>query len=256
MTIEGNLDVTLPVPDLRIEADTDGVFRAAAAEFQKASADAVAARGVFRVALSGGSTPKGLYSLLAADHALRSAIAWDQAEFFWSDERHVPPDHPESNYRMAQDSLLSRVPVRGDRVHRVRAEQPDAAVAAIAYEVDIRRTFDCYGEVPRFDLILLGLGTDGHTASLFPGTPALDESSRLVTANHVAALGADRITMTYPLLNAARLILFVVAGSEKAAAVRAVLQPDPHAPALPARFVQPEDGGVVWVMDRGAAGRL
>ena len=248
--------MTSPVPDVRIEADTNGVFRAAAAEFRKAGADAVAARGVFRVALSGGSTPRGLYSLLASDHALRSAIAWDQTEFFWSDERHVPPDHPESNYRMAQDSLLSRVPVRGDRVHRVRAEQPDAAVAAIAYEVEIRRTFDCYGAVPRFDLILLGLGTDGHTASLFPGSPALDEGSRLVTANHVAALGADRITMTYPLLNAARLVLFVVAGAEKAAAVRAVRQPDPDAPALPAGLVQPEDGQLIWVLDRAAAGGL
>jgi len=248
--------VTSPAPDLRIEADTDGVFRAAAAAFQKASADAVAARGIFRAALSGGSTPKGLYSLMASDHALRSAIAWEQAEFFWSDERHVPPDHPESNYRMAQDSLLSRVPVRGDRVHRVRAEQPDAAVAAIAYEVDIRRTFDCYGAVPRFDLILLGLGTDGHTASLFPGTPALDEGSRLVTANHVAALGADRITMTYPLLNAARAIMFVVSGSDKAAAVRGVLHPDPTAPELPARLVQPQEGGVAWVLDRRAASLL
>ena len=248
--------MTSPGPAVTVAADTEALFRAAAAEFQKASADAVAARGVFRVALSGGSTPKGLFSLLANDDALRSAIAWDQAEFFWSDERHVPPDHPESNYRMAQDSLLSRVPVRGDRVHRVRAEQPDAAVAAIAYEVEIRRTFDCYGEVPRFDLILLGLGSDGHTASLFPGTPALGEGSRLVAANHVATLGADRITMTYPLLNAARLVLFVVAGSEKAAAVRAVLQPDPDAPVLPARLVQPEEGKLMWVLDREAAGGL
>jgi 6-phosphogluconolactonase len=248
--------VTSPAPAVTVAADLDGVFRAAAAEFQKASAGAVAARGVFRVALSGGSTPKGLYSLLAADDALRSAIAWDRAELFWSDERHVPPDHPESNYRMAQDSLLSRVPVRGDRVHRVRAEQPDAAVAAIAYEVEIRRTFDSYGEVPRFDLILLGLGADGHTASLFPGTPALAEGSRLVTAHHVETLGADRITMTFPLLNAARLIMFVVAGPDKAAAVRAVLQPDPHAPALPAGLVQPQDGELVWVLDRAAAGRL
>lgn len=248
--------MTSPAPSVTVASDTDALFRAAAAEFQEASAEAVAARGIFRVALSGGSTPKGLYSLLATDFTLRSSIAWDQAEFFWSDERHVPPDHPESNYRMAQDSLLSRVPVRGDRVHRVRAEQPDASVAAIAYEVEIRRAFDTYGEIPRFDLILLGLGADGHTASLFPGTPALDERSRLVTANHVPSLGADRITMTYPLLNAARRILFVVAGSEKAAAVRAVLQPDPDAPVLPARLVRPEDGKVIWVLDRAAAGGL
>jgi 6-phosphogluconolactonase len=245
--------MTSPAPTVTVAADMDGVFRAAAVEFLRASAEAVAARGLFRVALSGGSTPKGLYSLLASDDAFRSTIAWDRADFFWSDERHVPADHPESNYRMAQDSLLSRVPVRGDRVHRVRAEQPDAAVAAIAYEVEIRRTFDSYGEVPRFDLILLGLGADGHTASLFPGTPALAERSRLVTANYVETLGATRITMTYPLLNAARLVMFVVAGSEKAAAVRAVLRPDPGTPELPARLVQPEEGQLVWVLDRGAA---
>jgi 6-phosphogluconolactonase len=247
--------VTTRTPDITVAADADAVYRAAAGVFARASADAVAARDVFSVALSGGSTPKGLYSLLATDETFRSAIAWDRGEFFWSDERHVPPDHPESNYRMAQDALLSGVPVKGNRIHRVRAELPDASVAAIAYEVDIRRTFDAYGSIPRFDLILLGLGADGHTASLFPGTAALGERSRLVTANQVPALG-ERITMTYPLLNAARLVMFVVAGAEKAAAVRAVLQPDPDAPALPARLIKPEDGEVVWVLDREAAGQL
>ena len=248
--------MTARAPDITIAADADALFRAAASVFQRVSADAVAARGSFTVALSGGSTPKGLFSLLATDEVLRSAIAWDRGAFYWSDERHVPPDDPDSNYRMAQDALLSRVPVRADRVHRVRAEQPDAAVAAITYEVDIRRTLDSYGEIPRFDLILLGLGADGHTASLFPGTPALAERSRLVTANRVETLGVDRITMTYPLLNAARLVMFVVAGSEKAAAVRAVLQPDPDTPELPARLVQPENGEVVWVLDRAAASQL
>jgi 6-phosphogluconolactonase len=242
-------------PDITVAADVDGLYRAAAGVFQRASADAVAARDVFRVALSGGSTPKGLYSLLATDETLRSAIAWDRAEFFWSDERHVPPDHPESNYRMAEEALLSRVPVRPNRIHRVRAELPDPSVAAIAYEVDIRRTFDSYGEIPRFDLMLLGLGADGHTASLFPGTPGLAERSRLVTANHVPDFG-DRLTMTYPLLNAARLVMFVVSGAGKAAAVRAVLRRDPATPEPPARLVQPEDGEVVWVLDSAAASQL
>jgi 6-phosphogluconolactonase len=247
--------VTTRTPEITVAADADALYRAAAGIFQRASAEAVAARGAFTVALSGGSTPKGLYSLLAGDETFRSGIAWNRGEFFWSDERHVPPDHPDSNFRMAEDALLSRVPVTATRIHRVRAELPDPAVAAIAYEVEVRRVFDCYDQVPRFDLLLLGLGADGHTASLFPGTPALAERSRLVTANHVPDLG-DRITMTYPLLNAARLVMFVVAGSGKAAAVRAVLHPDPEAPDLPARLVQPEDGEVVWVLDRSAAGQL
>jgi 6-phosphogluconolactonase len=247
--------VTTRTPEITVAADVDALYRAAAGVFQRASADAVAARDVFRVALSGGSTPKGLYSLLATDQRLRSAIAWDRAAFFWSDERHVPPDHPESNYRMAEEALLSRVAVKPNRIHRVRAELPDPSVAAIAYEVDIRRVFDSYGEIPRFDLILLGLGADGHTASLFPGTPGLAERSRLVTANHVPELG-DRITMTYPLLNAARLVMFVVSGAGKAAAVRAVLKRDPATPEPPARLVQPEDGDVVWVLDGDAASGL
>ena len=243
-------------PEIIVETDPASAYRAAAGAFQQACADAVDARGIFRVALSGGSTPEGLYSLMATDDAFRSAIAWDRSEFFWSDERHVPPDHPDSNYRMAQDALLSRVPIRGDRVHRVRAEQPDPSVAAILYEVEIRRVFDSYGDIPRFDLVLLGLGADGHTASLFPGSPALDERARLVTANHVDALDADRITLTFPLLNAARLVIFVVTGEGKAAAVRDVLQAGPETPELPARRVRPEDGRLSWVLDRAAASHL
>ena len=247
--------MTTRTPEITVAADVDALYRVAAGVFQRASADSVAARDVFTVALSGGSTPKGLYSLLATDETLRSAIAWDRTEFFWSDERHVPPDHPESNYRTAEEALLSRVSVPPNRIHRVRAELPDPSVAAIAYEVDIRRAFDCYGEIPRFDLVLLGLGADGHTASLFPGTPGLAERSRLVTANHVPELG-DRITMTYPLLNAARLVMFVVSGAGKAAAVRTVLKPDPDAPGPPARLVRPEEGDVVWVLDGEAGGQL
>ena len=247
--------MTTRTPEITVTADQAALYRVAAGVFQRASADAVAARDVFRVALSGGSTPKGLYSLLATDETLRSAIAWDRAEFFWSDERHVPPDHPQSNYRMAEEALLSRVAVKPNLIHRIRAELPDPSVAAIAYEVDMRRTFDSYGEIPRFDLVLLGLGADGHTASLFPRTEALAERSRLVAANHVPELG-DRITMTYPLLNAARLVMFVVAGPEKAATVRAVLKPDPDTPELPARLVRPQDGEVVWVLDGEAGGQL
>jgi 6-phosphogluconolactonase len=248
--------VTALLPDITVEANPPSAYRAAAGAFQRACAEAADARGVFRVALSGGSTPEGLYSLMATDESFRSAVAWERIEFFWSDERHVPPDHPESNYRMAQDALLSRVPIEAHRVHRVRTEQPDASVAAILYEFEIRRVFNSYGDIPSFDLILLGLGSDGHTASLFPGTPALHEGVRLVAANHVKAVEADRITMTFPLLNAAQLVMFVVTGAGKAAAVRDVLQPGPGTPELPARMVRPDDGRLLWIMDKAAAALL
>jgi 6-phosphogluconolactonase len=232
------------------------LYRAAAELFVQACVEAVEARGRFTVALAGGSTPKGLYTRLATDERLRTAVPWEKGDFFWGDERHVPPDHADSNHRMAHDAMLSRVPVVPARVHRVHSEQPDAAVAAILYEVELRRSLDSYGGIPRFDLLLLGLGADGHTASLFPGTDALSEQSRLVVANRVPALNTTRITMTFPLLNAARRVMFLVAGAEKAEPVRDILQPGPAAPELPARRVQPPQGTVDWLLDRTAAALL
>ena len=237
-------------------ADGEAVSRAAADLFQRACRDAVEGRGVFSVALAGGSTPKGLYSLLATDPSLRDSIPWDRVECFWGDERHVPPDHRDSNYRMAHEALLSRVPVRPERVHRVPSEQPDPAVAASLYEAELRHALGADRDVPRLDLILLGLGPDGHTASLFPGTHALSERRRLYAANRVDSLAADRITATLPLLNAARQVVFVVAGGEKAPAVRSILEPDADAPILPARLVRPERGTLHWVVDRAAARQL
>ena len=234
-------------------ADAAEVAQAAADLFRRACADAVGARGVCAVALAGGSTPKGLYSLLATDTSLRRSIPWDRIEFFWGDERHVAPDHRDSNYRMADEAMLSHVPVEPRRVHRVQTEQPDAAVAASLYEAELRRTLAADRDIPRLDLILLGLGPDGHTASLFPGTLALSERRRLFAANRVESLGTDRITATYPLLNAARQVVFVVAGAEKAPAVRSVLQPDANDPILPARLVTPERGTLHWLLDRAAA---
>jgi 6-phosphogluconolactonase len=244
------------VKDILVLADGEAVSRAAADLFQRACRDAVEARGVFSVALAGGSTPRGLYSLLATDPALRDSIPWDRVGFFWGDERHVPPDHPDSNYRMAHEAMLSRVPVRPERVHRVLSEQPDAAVAASLYEAEVRRAFAADRGVPSFDLILLGLGPDGHTASLFPGTEALSEQRRLFAANFVQKFGAHRITATFPLLNAARHVVFVVAGAEKATVVRDVLQPQPDTPVVPARLVRPGRGALRWILDRGAASRL
>lgn len=248
--------MTAPGSDILVLPDGEAVSRAAADLFQRACRDAVEARGVFSVALAGGSTPRGLYSLLATDPLLRDSIPWDRVEFFWGDERHVPPDHRDSNYRMAHEAMLSRVPVRPERVHRVPSEQPDPAVAASLYEAELRRTLDADRDVPRLDLILLGLGPDGHTASLFPGTHALSERRRVYAANRVDSLATDRITATFPLLNAARQVVFVVAGAEKAPAVRSILAPDADTPVLPARLVRPEGGTLHWVVDRAAARQL
>lgn len=194
------------------------------------------------VALSGGSTPKVLYQLLAEE--FRDQVSWASTQFFWSDERHVPPDHPDSNYRMAYESLLSRVPVPESNVHRVHSENPSAQEAADEYEKVI---------VPRLDLILLGLGADGHTASIFPGSDVLHETKRLVAAPWVEKLNTYRITMTLPLLNNGASILFLVSGAEKAQIVKEVLEGPKK---YPAQFVQPTDGELIWMLDRDAAAGL
>jgi 6-phosphogluconolactonase len=203
---------------------------------------ALAQKDSFTVALSGGSTPKVLYQVLAEE--FREQVLWSKVQFFWSDERHVPPDHPDSNYRMAHEALLSRVPVLESNVHRVRSENPSAQEAADEYEKTI---------VPRLDLILLGLGTDGHTASIFPGSEVLHETKRLIAAPWVEKLNAYRITMTLPLLNNGASVLFLVSGAEKAEIVKEVLEgPQKY----PAQFVQPTNGELIWMLDRDAARNL
>jgi 6-phosphogluconolactonase len=203
---------------------------------------ALAQKDSFTVALSGGSTPKVLYQVLAEE--FREQVLWSKVQFFWSDERHVPPDHPDSNYRMAHEALLSRVPVLESNVHRVRSENPSAQEAADEYEKII---------VPRLDLILLGLGTDGHTASIFPGSEVLHETKRLIAAPWVEKLNAYRITMTLPLLNNGASVLFLVSGAEKVEIVKEVLEgPQKY----PAQFVQPTNGELLWMLDRDAARNL
>ena len=183
--------------DLRIVDDLRGLSQAAAEEFVNQATGTVRASGRFTVALSGGSTPKSLFSLLAT--TFRDQLPWDKMFFFWGDERHVPPDHPESNYRMAYDALLSRVPVPAENVFRVPAENPDAKQAAADYEYTLRKFFQLSpGTFPRFDLILLGMGPDGHTASLFPGSPAENDTTHWVVGHRVPSLGTDRITLTFP----------------------------------------------------------
>jgi 6-phosphogluconolactonase len=206
------------------------------------------------IALAGGSTPRTLYRALAHG-ALRAQVPWSRIEFFWGDERHVPPDHPQSNYRMAHETLLSTVPVGPEQIHRIHAEEADAGAAASAYENEIRATVPAEEGPPRFDLILLGLGPDGHTASLFPGSDALSERERLCVANWVAAMNAYRITMTLPLLNAARAVMFIVSGADKAAIVRQVVRRDHPGPEFPAELVHP-DGELLWMLDREAASAL
>jgi 6-phosphogluconolactonase len=240
-------------PEVRIVNTPTDLFQAAAEEFLSQGNQAIAARGKFSVALSGGSTPRGLFSLLASGKI--PSIPWDKIFFWWSDERHVPPGDPESNYRMANEALLSKVPVPAGNVFRVRAEEKDTKLAASEYEQALRRFFALRpGEFPRFDLIYLGIGPDGHTASLFPGSAGLEEKSRLVIANWVEKFKTDRITFTYPVLNASACVTFLVSGPDKAPVLREVLEnPDRG---LPCQQVRPSHGRLVWLLDRAAASAL
>ncbi len=199
--------------------------------------------------LAGGSTPKAAYGILARDYA--ETVDWGRVHAFFGDERTVPPGHEDSNYRMAREALLDRVPVGG--VHRMRGELPPDEAAA-SYEEELRAFFGDEGP-PRFDLILLGLGEDGHTASLFPETSALEVTDRLVVANPVLKLDTTRITLTAPVLNAARAVIFLVAGESKAEALKEVLEGDADPRRYPAKLVQPADGPT-WMVDRSAAQRL
>jgi 6-phosphogluconolactonase len=239
--------------EIRVLNDSGGLFKAAAKEFSLLASSAVLTKGSFCVALSGGSTPKGLYTQLADKDA--PAVPWAQTSFFFSDERFVPPTDPESNFRMADEALLSKLRLRPQNIFRVPTEEPDPGAAARQYEQAIQTYFALSpGQFPRFDLILLGLGPDGHTASLFPGTSALREESRLVTSNRVEKLSADRITFTYPLINHAACVMFLVSGKEKAGILRQVFEDDKAD--LPAQKVRPANGKLLWLIDRAAAGAL
>jgi len=246
---------------IEVVATAANLFHAAAEEFVRVARAAIGAQGRFTVALSGGSTPKALYSLLAANYA---DFAWSRIFLFFGDERHVPPTDADSNYRMVNESLLTKIAIPAENVFRVTAENPDAAAAASDYEARLRRFFeldfgdrpgDRPGEFPRFDLILLGMGPDGHTASLFPDSPALDEQSRLVVANWVAKFNTHRITFTFPVLNRAAEVMFLASGADKADMLRQVLE-GKNAPTLPSQRVQPSDGKLLWMLDEAAAAKL
>jgi 6-phosphogluconolactonase len=240
---DGRLVTVLPNPDAVAQATAD--------RFVRAAEGAIAERGIFRVALSGGSTPKDVYPLIAATER-RDEVDWSRVEFFWGDERAVPPDDPESNFGVAYQMLIARLPrVRQDRIHRMQADAPDLDAAALAYEAELRLAFDAAGATPpAFDLIWLGMGPDGHTASLFPGSTAIAERERWVVGTWAPAPQAWRMTFTYPLLNAGRDVIFVVTGADKADPLGRILA---GGSGLPAEDVR--GSSVEWIVDAAAASR-
>ena len=226
---------------------------AAAARFVAAAGDAIDSHGQFVVALSGGSTPRDTYLLLGTE-ALVSRVMWSRVQVLWGDERCVPPDHIESNYRMARETLLERVPIPAANVHRVHGED-DPATAAEVYEATLRALLRTPAGA-RIDLVLLGLGEDGHTASLFPGSAAVHEQTRWAMVTQAAAPSMWRITLTPPVINAAAEVLFLVSGGAKAGILRRVLEGTRRPQDLPAQAIAPSNGRVRWCVDAAAAADL
>ena len=231
---------------LHIFHNKDDMIEAAAEKFVELASEAIKQRGRFTVALSGGSTPEPLYEMLAE----RDDIEWSRVHIYFGDERTVPPDDEDSNYRMARLTLLDDIDAS---VYRIKGEL-DPAEAVNDYISELQAGFE--SEIPRFDLMLQGMGADGHTASLFPDTTALDEHDAWVVANHVPQLDTWRITMTYPVINNARVVMFLIAGEEKADALYEVLKGDSNPQTYPAQAVKPTDGELHWYLDRDAAKRI
>lgn len=235
-----------------IRPDLDELSRAAVDLLIEIARQSIEERGSFSIALSGGSTPRYLYSLLASPK-YRHTIDWTAAHLFIGDERNVAPDAPESNYRMVNEILAEPLGIGNARVHRWRTELGDAEAAATEYEAVLRQRL---GEGGRFDVVLLGLGSDGHTASLFPRTPGLQETEKLAVANWVEGLDDYRLTITFPAINRAANILFLAAGAEKARTVADVIEGESRPDVLPAQGVRPENGDLYWLIDEAAAGYL
>jgi len=249
--------VPTPSPAIRVFPDANACAAAAAETFLALSLEATENHKTFRVALSGGSTPKRLYALLA-EAPFRDKMPWSKIHFFFSDERHVGPDHPDSNFGSARDGLFEKVAVPGANIHRIFAERPDAGEVAAVYQNTIAASFGGHAEMPAFDLIFLGMGPDGHTASLFPGTPALQEKQRWVIENPVEKLKTERITFTYPLINQAARVLLLVTGEDKAERIGEIFNPAPNKaiPTYPVQGVQPVKGLLEWYLDEAAAKHL
>lgn len=244
-------------PFLETFRDRQALIQGAAGKIVRLCVRAIEEKGRFAVALSGGSTPRPLYALLA--DGLCGFIEWSRVHFFWGDERCVPPDDIRSNYRMVRESLLDKVSIPSANVHRIHGEEDPRATAA-AYEKELRSFFENAKEdgppVVGFDLVLLGMGENGHTASLFPGLPAVTETVRWVMAQYVEVVSMWRVTLTPVVINAADHVLFLVSGADKAETARRVLEGPVQPEVLPAQAIRPAHGQLLWLMDDGAAGRL
>ena len=239
-----------------IARDADEAYKLGAAKFASLARAAILKSGRFTVALAGGSTPKGLYQLLASEK-FRALVDWSRVYFFFGDERNVSPDDAESNFRMARESLLEPLKISAENIFRGRTELEDAEKIAEDYERTIKNFFDLRaGEFPRFDLILLGMGDDGHTASLFPFTNALSEREKIAAANAVEKLNATRLTLTFPAINNAANVMFLVVGEGKAEVLRAVLEGENEPLKYPSQNVKTRDGNLFWLLDEAAAENL
>jgi 6-phosphogluconolactonase len=251
-------------PTIRIFPDADQLARSAARLFLSRFTLSNTIQVQFTVALSCGPLQKKIFEILGNDERLKKQVVYgvefelmEYVHFFWTDERHVPPDHTESNYKQAYESMLSPLGIREANIHRIKGELEDTGEAAYQYEAEILRGFPISdGRLPRFDLIFLEMGADGHTASLFPGTKALQEEKRLVVSNWVGKICTDRITMTAPLLNSAACVVFLVSGQDKALPVKAVLEGRREPQQLPAQLIRPESGKLIWLLDSAAASLL
>ena len=240
-----------------VEPDPAALTRRAAQYFVEMAGEAVAGRGRARIAISGGSTPKAAFELLAdANQPWLWRMPWENLELYWVDERGVGPDDAESNYRMTREAMLDQAPMRPEQIHRMEGElNPEEA--AMRYESDLRSSFHLEGdERPQFDLVALGMGPDGHTASLFPHTAALHERSRLVVANHVPQKDTWRITLTWPVINHASSVFFLIAGADKAAILKEVLTGPRDPDSLPSQLIWPSSGILTLILDKAAAALL
>ncbi len=231
-------------------ATSSELQHAAAVSIVRFLSEAIQLRGIATLCLSGGSTPKAVYELLADEHS----IDWTKVHFFWGDERFVPPTHPENNFLMATYAFLQKLSIPQSNIHRIEAERPPAETAE-RYESELRTFFRLKDdELPRFDVTLLGLGEDGHTASLFPGTAILHETQRLVAEVYVEKFKAYRISLTYPVLNNSRVVMFLVSGSGKASILHEIFESERGR--YPAQQIQPSDGTLYWLIDKEAASHL
>src|SRR5688572_22453431 len=238
----------MTTPEIKVLATPEDLAREAADRILRVADEAIALQGRFSIALSGGSAPRPLYELLATDD-YRSAIDWARVEVFFADERCVPPDHPESNYRMAGELMLGKLPIPGDNVYRIRGEiEPEEA--AKEYGLMLKEKFADGG----LDVVLLGMGEDGHTASLFPETDALDEAKHRCVANFVPKLNTWRLTLTAPFINRSRDVIILVAGASKASRLTEVLEGPPDPRRLPIQLIRPAEGRLTWIVDAPAAG--